>query len=67
MSEYSKYLESYRNADGLLPPSIDGCGRIEKHLAGIGHPARVIVEDGKYVAEVDGKREILQVGPPDQP
>jgi hypothetical protein len=64
--EITGYMESYRNADDLLPPSADGCERIEKHLTKIGHPARVAIEDGLYVAEVDGKRETLQIGPREQ-
>lgn len=61
--EFTGHVESYRNADDLLPPSADGCERMEKHFTNIGHPARVVIEDGLYVAEVDGKREILQIGP----
>ena len=63
MSELERYLESYENVDGLLPPSAEGLRRLQEHFDAIRPRVRVILEGGEYVAEYDGKREILSIGP----
>jgi hypothetical protein len=61
--ELREHLASYEDVDGLLPPSDQGCRRLEAHFAAIGLPVRVIVDAGEYLAEWNGRQTPLSLRP----